>query len=46
MEQFLTEHGGIIVSAIVSIISLAIIFAVIAAVGSMDVYSLTAIVGE
>jgi hypothetical protein len=45
MEQFITEHGGIIVSGIVSVIALMIIFGVIAAAGNMDVYALSAIMG-
>lgn len=45
MEQFLTEHGGVLVSGIVSLISLGIIFAVIAAAGNMDAYALSGIVG-
>lgn len=45
MEEFMTEHGSVLVSAIVSIVTLVIIFMVIAAVSQMDAYSMTGIAG-
>lgn len=45
MEQFMTEHGGIVISAIVSAIALIAIFMVIIAVSNMDAYALTTIIG-
>lgn len=45
MDQFITEHGGVIVSGVVSCITLIIIFMVIIAVSNMDAYALTVIIG-
>ena len=45
MEQFITEHGGIIISGIISVISIILIFMVIIAVSNMDAYALTAMGG-
>lgn len=46
MEQLTTEHGGILVSAIVSIISIVLICIVVVSVSNMDAYALTSIIGE
>lgn len=45
MEQFMTEHGQIIVSGMISVIMLTIIFMIMAAVSNMEAYSLSAIMG-
>lgn len=45
MDQFITEHGGVIVSGIISVISIILIFMVVIAVSNMDAYALTAIGG-
>lgn len=46
MEEFISEHGGVLISGIVSIFLLTIIFMVIIAVGNMNAYSIISIVGE
>lgn len=46
MEEFISEHGGVLVSAIVSAFLLTIILLVVMAVGNMDAYSITSIIGE
>lgn len=46
MEGFLTEHGGTIVSGIVSIFAVALILIVMIAVSNMDAFTLTTIIGE
>ena len=46
MEEFLTEHGLILVNGIVSIWAIILIIAVIIAVSNMDAYSLTSIIGS
>lgn len=45
MEQFMTEHGQIIVSGMISVIMLTIIFMIMAAVSNMEAYSLSSIMG-
>lgn len=46
MEEFVSEHGGVLISGIVSIFLLVIIFMVVIAVGNMDAYSIVSIIGE
>lgn len=46
MEQFISEHGGVIVSGIVTIALLGIIMTVILAVGNMDAYEISKIIGD
>lgn len=46
MEEFISEHGGVLVSGIVSVFLLTIIFMVVMTVGNMDTYSITSIIGE
>ena len=46
MEQFISEHGGVIVSGIVTIALLGIIMTVILAVGNMDAYEISKIIGR
>lgn len=45
MEQFISEHGGVIVSGIVTIALLGIIMTVILATGNMDAYEISKIIG-
>ncbi len=45
MEQFMEEHGGIIVSGIISIITLGLMLMTVMAAGNMEVSSLAAIMG-
>ncbi|WP_302625713.1 hypothetical protein [uncultured Eubacterium sp.] len=45
MDLFLSEHGGVIVSGIVSIVSIVLIFMVIIAVSNMEAYGLSEIIG-
>lgn len=45
METFLTEHGGIIVSALVSAMSIAVIVLIMTMVGNMNAYALSEIIG-
>lgn len=46
MEEFLSEHGGIIVSGIVSIFTVILIIIVMIAVSNMDAFSVTSLIGE
>lgn len=46
MEEFLTEHGGVIVSGIVSIFTVMLIVIVMIAVSNMDAFSVTCLIGE
>ncbi len=46
MEEFISEHGGVLISGIVSVFLLTIIFMVVLAVGNMDAYSIVSIIGE
>lgn len=46
MEEFISEHGGVLISGIVSIFLLTIIFMVVIAVGNMDAYSIISIIGD
>ena len=46
MEEFISEHGGVVISGIVSIFLVAIIFMVVMTVGNMDAYSIVSIIGE
>ncbi|MCI9126355.1 MAG: hypothetical protein HFG28_04080 [Eubacterium sp.] len=45
MEGFLSEHGGVLTSAIISIALLAVIFIVVSAVGNMEAYTIASISG-
>lgn len=45
MGLFLSEHGGVIISSIVSIVSIILIFMVIVAVSNMEAYALSEIIG-
>lgn len=45
MEEFLSEHGGIIVSGIVSIFTVILIIIVMIAVSNMDAFSVTSLIG-
>ena len=46
MEEFVSEHGGVLISGIMSIFLIAIIFMIVAVVGNMDAYTIMTIVGE
>lgn len=46
MEEFISEHGGVLMSVIVSVALIGIIFMVVAAVGNMDAYTIASIAGE
>ncbi len=45
MEEFVMEHGGIIVSGIVSVLSIVIILMIMVSVAHMEAYTLSGIVG-
>ncbi|MCI9565902.1 MAG: hypothetical protein HFG30_07860 [Eubacterium sp.] len=45
MEEFISEHGGVLMSAIISVVLLAIIFIVVAVVGKMEAYTIASISG-
>ena len=45
MEQFILEHGGVIVSGIISIMTIVIMFLVIKMIGNMDLGSIGALLG-
>lgn len=46
MEEFISEHGSILISGIVSVFLVMIILMVVMVVGNMNIYSLTSIVGN
>lgn len=46
MEEFMSEHGGVLISGIVSVFMVAIVFMVVIAVGNMGAYSIISIVGN
>ncbi len=46
MEQFLTEHGQVIVSGIMAMFMIMILLAAIYTVGQIDVYALYEIMGD
>lgn len=46
MEEFISEHGGVLISGIMSVFLLTIIFMVVIAVGNMDAYSIISIIGD
>ena len=41
----MSEHGGVIISGIVSVFMVVIIFMVVQAIGNMEIYALTSIMG-
>ena len=45
MEQFITEHGEMIVGGLIGILSLGLILGVIAFVANINVWSLNALIG-
>lgn len=45
MEEFVSEHGGTIVSGIVTITMFGIFLMIILAIGNMDMYEMTNIIG-
>lgn len=45
MEEFLAEHGGMVISGIITISLIGIIIAVIILVGNMDIYEISNITG-
>lgn len=45
MESFITEHGGMLISGIIAIMTIAIMFLIIKAMGNMDLYSLGMLLG-
>lgn len=46
MDEFVSEHGGVLISVLVSVVLVTVILVVVSVVGSMNVYSLTSIIGE
>ena len=46
MEEFVSEHGGVLMSVIVSVILIVVILMVVVAVGNMDAYTILSIAGE
>ena len=46
MEEFVSEHGGVLISAIVSVVLVVVILMVVAVVGNMDAYTILSIAGE
>ena len=46
MEEFMSEHGGVIISGIVSVFMVLMIVMVAKAIGSIEIYSLTSIMGS
>lgn len=46
MDEFVSEHGGVLISEIVSLILIVTILMVVAAAGNMDAYTFLSIAGE
>ena len=46
MEQFITEHGQVIVSGIMAMFMILILLAAVYTVGEIDVYALYEIMGD
>ncbi len=45
MDEFVSEHGGAIVSGIVAVTMIGIVLMVVNALGNMDMYEMTNIIG-
>ena len=45
MEQFMLEHGGVLVSGIIAIMCIVIMFLVIEVIGNMDLESIGMLIG-
>ena len=45
MENFITEHGGVLVSGVIAIMTIVIMFLVIRAMGNMDLESIGSLLG-
>ena len=45
MEQFILEHGGVLVSGIVAIMTIVIMFLIVRAMGNMDLESIGMLLG-
>lgn len=45
MEQFVLEHGGVIVSGIISIMTIVIMFLIIKLIGNMDLGCIGTLLG-
>ena len=45
MENFITEHGGMLLSGIIAIMTIVIMFLIIRAMGNMDLSSLGSLLG-
>ena len=46
MEEFVSEHGGVLISEFVSFVLILVVLMVVAAVGNMDVHTILSIAGE
>lgn len=45
MEQFVLEHGGVLVSGIIAIMTIVIMFLIIEVLGNMDLGSISMLLG-
>ncbi|MBR3173064.1 MAG: hypothetical protein IKF24_00845 [Eubacterium sp.] len=45
MEQFIIEHGGVLVSGIVAIMTIVIMFLIIEVLGNVDLVSIGSLLG-
>ena len=45
MEQFIIEHGGVLVSGIVAIMTIVIMFLIIEVLGNIDLVSIGSLLG-
>ena len=45
MEQFIIEHGGVLVSGIVAIMTIIIMFLIIEVLGNVDLVSIGSLLG-
>ena len=45
MEQFMLEHGGVLVSGVIAIMTIVIMFLLIEVMGHMDLTSIASLLG-
>lgn len=45
MEQFITEHGGMLISGVIAIMTIAIMFLIVRVMGNMDLESINTLLG-
>lgn len=46
MEEFISEHGGVLINGIISVFVLTILWVVVFAIGNMNAQALASIMGK